>query len=164
MSETPLQRRLLLRASVFWSRVNKNGPIIRDGLGPCWIWTARCTPYGYGCFDFIGGTLAHRFSWLLHNGSLPSLFVCHHCDNPPCIRPDHLFLGTQGDNTADRDRKGRQKTKRGEHCATAKFTYEQARQIRELYKTVRSQRRLAEMFGVAKYTIHRIVRNIGYTE
>ncbi len=84
----------------FWRHVHKS-----DG---CWEWTGSIKD-GYGQFKVDGAPIrAHRFSWLLHFGSIPQeLLVCHHCDNPPCVRPDHLFLGTVQINAADMTRKGR---------------------------------------------------------
>lgn len=92
----------------FWEKVNKSGE--------CWTWTA-CThhQWGYGHFR-AGGKLvtAHRYSWELHNGPIPpGMRVCHRCDNPPCVRPAHLFLGTDADNAHDMIAKGRHY--RGEH-------------------------------------------------
>lgn len=90
----------------FWSKVDKSGE--------CWIWTGRRGPRGYGRFR-IGSKApgAHRVAYELTYGPIPDeLIVCHHCDNPPCVRPDHLFLGTHLDNAADRDSKGR--TARGD--------------------------------------------------
>jgi hypothetical protein len=100
----------------FWKFVEKS-----DG---CWLWTGQRTPEGYGRF-VVGRTPkkkglnkgAHRFSWELHHGAIPEgLVVCHHCDNPSCIRPDHLFVGTVSDNTQDMLRKGRHRSAAQTHC------------------------------------------------
>lgn len=85
----------------FWLKVNKTGP--------CWLWTASQHSEGYG---HIRGDKtmrkAHRVSWELHFGAIPDgLFVCHHCDERRCVRPDHLFLGTALSNHRDMSRKGR---------------------------------------------------------
>ena len=92
----------------FWSKVRKG-----DG---CWEW-AGCRSKGYGkiALGLESGlpkgkrvVKAHRVSWLIHFGPIPDgLFVCHRCDNPPCVRPDHLYLGTCADNSRDMIRKGR---------------------------------------------------------
>jgi hypothetical protein len=86
----------------FWEKVNK--------AGECWEWTAcRHHQWGYGHVR-VGGKLeaAHRVSWEMHNGPIPDgLLVCHHCDNPKCVRPAHLFLGTGTDNSRDMHAKGR---------------------------------------------------------
>jgi hypothetical protein len=79
--------------------------------GPgCWEWLGKGDKDGYGKFCVKRATYrAHRISWILFNGGDPGdLCVLHRCDNPRCVRPDHLFLGTPGDNNADRDAKGRQ--------------------------------------------------------
>ncbi|MFD8088690.1 HNH endonuclease signature motif containing protein [Streptomyces malaysiensis] len=86
----------------FWLRVAKS-----DG---CWTWRAALNAYGYGAFwtadkKVVG---AHRFSYQLHYGPIPEgMWVLHRCDNPPCVRPDHLFLGSPADNIHDMDSKGR---------------------------------------------------------
>lgn len=76
----------------------------------CWLWLGRRGARGYGQVGFRGFKTrqAHRVSWLIHNGPIPDgLFVCHKCDTPPCVNPDHLFLGTCQDNLTDMARKNR---------------------------------------------------------
>jgi hypothetical protein len=89
----------------FWSKVGKGS------AASCWEWTGARIPQGYGSLGTrersqIG---AHRISWSIHNGPIPpGMFVLHRCDNPPCVNPAHLFLGTQLDNMRDKLQKGRQ--------------------------------------------------------
>lgn len=103
-------------ADRFWEKVDRNGPVPphRPELGACWVWTRATNGGGYGKIGSGAGgeaertLLAPRVSWDLANGPIPDgLWVLHHCDNPPCVRPDHLFLGTAKDNTRDMIGKGR---------------------------------------------------------
>lgn len=91
------------KAIPFWNRVK--------GTGHCWLWTGCRNDDGYGVVRFNGGMCkAHVVAWFLTNGLIPDgLDVLHECDNPPCVNPDHLFLGTNADNCRDRQAKGRTK-------------------------------------------------------
>lgn len=142
----------------FWSHVDKNND--------CWVWTASRYASGYGQFKAKAGkpaVRASRFSWMLHFGPIPDgLLVCHHCDNPPCVRPEHLFLGTHQDNHDDMRRKGRQATAspaslhRLRHWA--KLTPEMVVEIRRAYAGGGvSMRQLAEQYGVNKSNIVRAI-------
>lgn len=85
----------------FWGFVDKSSE--------CWVWNGSKNRFGYGKITINKcGFMAHRLSYLLFCGDIPShMCVLHHCDNPSCVRPDHLWLGTRTDNNLDRDRKGR---------------------------------------------------------
>lgn len=138
----------------FWSRVSKT-----DG---CWIWTGaeNNAHYDYGRIMIRGVRYSpHRLSWLLSHGAIPDgQYVCHSCDNPRCVRPDHLFLGTLTDNNRDRAAKGRSAPNRGEDNPFSKLSDADVAEIRRLYKPRKcSQRYLAERFGVSQGTIWQIV-------
>lgn len=139
----------------FWEKVDKS-----KGDDKCWIWIAGLDSRGYGQFWLDGiDRKAHRISYILKNGDIPDdLIVCHHCDNPSCVNPNHLFLGTHQDNATDRDQKGRGAS--GECSGMSKLTWEQVREIRKRYiPRIVSQPKLAKEYGVTHTLIGYIVRN-----
>lgn len=119
-----------------------------EPMSGCWLWIGSLRDKSradYGAF-LVNGRLqrAHRVSYALYKGPIPDgLFVCHHCDMPSCVNPDHLFLGTAGDNNADRTRKGR--GARGQQINTSRLTPELVRAIR----AAPSSRKGARLAGVS---------------
>lgn len=113
----------------------------------CWEWTGQRWGRGYGTLSVMGRhRSAHRFSYEIHNGPIADgMLVCHHCDNPVCVNPKHLFLGTHAENAADRNAKGRQ--------ARHKLTEADVIAIRAANGT---QREVAAKFGVSKALISMI--------
>lgn len=137
----------------FWSKVD------RRGVADCWEWQGGRQTAGYGSFGT--GTrqweATHRVAWRLANGEIPSgLFVCHHCDNPSCCNPAHLFLGKPAENCADMWRKGRQHDYstmvKGTRVRTAKLDEEKVREIRALYPSL-NRTELAARYGVNISTV-----------
>ncbi len=132
-----------------------------DAESGCWLWTASRDPKGYGWFRAGSRSRhAHRISWELRRGSIPNkLHVLHACDNPPCVNPDHLFLGTNAENMADKMRKGRWRggPPSGEANANAVLTEEAVRAIRVAARCGTSQRALARYFGVRQSTVWNVV-------
>lgn len=141
----------------FWAKVDKNGPTPAHcpELGPCWVWTAR-TEGGYGKFwDGSKTCYAHRRLWEIYFGLiLDGACVCHRCDNRPCIRPSHLFLGTYTENEKDKHNKGREA--RGERHGLAKLDAFTVRLLRRLHKRGLSQALLGRVFGVDKATVRMV--------
>lgn len=145
----------------FWDKVDKSED--------CWIWIAGSyNQGGYGAFGVRGRSqLAHRVSWVLTYGSIPiGALVLHHCDNPPCVRPDHLFLGTRAMNNRDRQAKGRsaigdrhgfrvhpERSAKGMQNARSKLTTIQVRTIRGLIDEGFSLSWIARGFRVSHSTI-----------
>ena len=171
----------------FWAKVQ-----IPSDKTQCWNWTAcKEQRFGHGIIRINHKNIkTHRFSWELHYGKIPdNLCVLHHCDNPPCVNPNHLFLGTLLDNNKDRDRKNRQarglrsgaythperravglrngkythpeKTPRGERNGMSKLTKEQVIEIRKKYIPQKySLSKLAKEFGTEKTTIAQIIKRL----
>lgn len=140
----------------FWSRVNKG-----DG---CWMWTGAKMKKrrGYGAVRWDGITkYTHRVSWEITNGEIPDdMIVCHRCDNPPCVRPDHLFLGTDKDNYDDMVAKGRRVVRvlSGEESASAKLSNAQVETIREEYRAGgTSTPKLGRKYGISQTHAYDIV-------
>lgn len=144
----------------FWKHV---APIMDDR--GCWEWVDSREPFGYGHFGVTPSksVRASRFSWEMHNGPIPvGMHVCHRCDNPPCVNPSHLFLGTQGDNIRDAWNKGRIKQPEplpcGERNPNAKLSDSQVEQIRSRYAGGEKQVPLAREFQVSQALGSVIVR------
>jgi hypothetical protein len=147
----------MIDAERFWSRVNKT-----DG---CWEWTG-CIVNRYGQFYLNGkGVKAHRYSYIIHHPITIDLWehreicVCHRCDNPKCVNPAHLFLGSNADNMKDKMAKGRGKQPKGEKQALSKLTETQVREIRNKYANGGiTQQQLALEYGVNKSNINKLIR------
>lgn len=125
-SRAPVAERL-------WRRVNLEGPFMTGMDSRCWEWEGHVITDGYGHIR-VGKTMAltHRIAWEIANGPIPDgVLVCHRCDNPPCVRPDHLFLGDDAANAADRDEKGRLGPRVGEFNGNAKLSESDVVAIRQ---------------------------------
>lgn len=128
--------------------------IVRPG---CWGWTGAKRDNGYTALGRRSS--GHRASYILHKGPIPDgLCVLHSCDNRECTNPDHLFLGTQKENTHDAMRKNRAAV--GSRVGTSKLTEPRVLEIRLLLSRGWSHRFIARRFGVSKTTIGSIARNI----
>lgn len=142
----------------FWKKV----AISND----CWEWIGQQGSDGYGVFQLSGErrpSLAHRVAWQYKRGPIPGrLFVCHSCDNPSCVRPGHLFLGTNADNMADCAAKNRRP--HGRAVYGAKLSIEKARDIRIRHASGEAIRAMAREYGVAQTAIQGIVRGKAWPE
>ena len=148
------QRLIHPLAERFWKHVEKTDT--------CWLWTGSKDPNGYGRIldkpHSQGGKprLAHRIAWELTNGPiLNDLFVCHTCDNPSCVRLDHLFLGDQFDNMHDCSAKGRMHF--GEANGTAKLNPDLVRAFRKEYRAGASLAAIGSAYGIPWQTVADII-------
>lgn len=136
----------------FWAKVRKGDQ--------CWEWEATTINRGYGIFYVSRKpVLAHRFSYELHFGPIPTgMIVCHHCDNPLCVRPDHLFAGTYSDNSWDMIAKGRHRPCRGENNPKTKLSESEVLDILTRYFTGDvTQADLARAYSIGPSAIFGIV-------
>lgn len=138
----------------FWSHVQKTDT--------CWFWTGAKDHNGYG--RLISRLLpkpqicAHRFSYEMRYGPISKgLYVCHRCDNPACVNPDHLFLGTQTENMADAKQKGR--TRHGSNHWRSKLDEQKVKRIFELRQTGMTHKAIANDLGVTPMAVGRVLRN-----
>lgn len=140
----------------FWEKVNKDGPVVSEELGPCHVWTGALHSGGYGVFKAEGSkdTLrAHVYAWELENGSLPEgMNALHKCDNRPCVRASHLYAGTDQQNKDDMVRRGRS------HASRRKVSDEVRASIRDEYASGKvSQDLLAAKYEITARTVRRIL-------
>lgn len=138
----------------FWSKVEKT-----DG---CWFWRGTVLTNGYGQFSTKARRWsAHRYSYRLDKSEIPrGLLVCHSCDIPTCVNPEHLWLGTTRDNAQDMVGKGRDKPPKGEKQGSSKFTASQVLEIREKHSNGFTPTQLAKLYGTTPGYVNSLVRRI----
>lgn len=124
----------------------------------CWNWTGAGTKEGYGHISYKAKVKkSSRIMWEWIYGKIPNkMIICHNCDNPKCVNPDHLFLGTDAINRVDCMKKGRMKYFHGENCSQAKLKDFQVLEIKKLLKDGFSITELAKMYSMGKTTIAHI--------
>lgn len=130
----------------FWTKVKKTST--------CWLWQSHILPSGYGQFWLDGRARpAHRVAYENLRGAIPKgMLACHKCDVRDCVRPFHLFVDTDMDNTRDAARKGRLHKARGSRAGSAKLTKSQVRRIKKLLLQGVSQREIARRFNLRSYS------------
>lgn len=147
----------------FWSKVDTHGPTPEHcpEIGPCWIWTGSTRSNGYGQFSFRIAPRrsktwgAHKTAFVLSGGELTPEhpWTLHHCDNPPCVRPSHLFAGSPSDNTRDAMRKGRYIAFTG----MSQDISERTRRIADMVMSGRTVTQTAAYFGESTANVARML-------
>lgn len=146
-------------AARFWSKVDIRGD------NECWGWNSVLDRHGYGEFS-VGHTkyIASRMAWIVSNGDIPrGLCVLHSCDNPACVNPKHLHLGTKQDNSTEMSIRGRSTT--GERSSFARLTWDKVKEIRRKFHNEKMGCvKLYKEYGVCRRTIENIVYNKTWKE
>lgn len=129
---------------------------ILENANGCWIWQRGLDKNGYGRSSINRkGVQAHRVSWVIHKGKIPDgMQVLHRCDNPPCVNPEHLFLGNNADNMTDKMKKNRQT--RGHDVNTSKINASDVFRIRGLLSEGWSGRKISKLLGLKDHHVYDI--------
>lgn len=136
----------------FWNKVNKTDS--------CWLWTGAKTTDGYGCFGNgrLGSKRAHRFSWEIDRETIPpNMELCHTCDNPSCVNPEHLFIGTHTDNMRDAARKKKFPLRYGTDHPRGKWSDEQVKSMVQLYNSGTPIKEICSLFGICRSSLGNIL-------
>ena len=135
----------------FWSKIDVSTP------DACWEWKAGKSPMGYGRYRLPErAVFAHRYAYELVHGPIPDgLFACHRCDNPGCVNPAHIFLGTHDDNMRDMVSKGRHTA--GDKNASRKVSAIEVTQIRARRDAGETLKAIGDSYGITRQAVHLIV-------
>jgi hypothetical protein len=123
----------------------------------CLIFIGSRNYKGYGRMHNRNEQFMHRFSWFIHNGPIPKgMHVLHHCDNPPCCNPKHLWIGTNKDNSDDKFRKNRFRIVSGENHPSSKISEEQAQKVAAMITDGKTSHEISLELGIARHNIYGI--------
>lgn len=129
----------------------------------CWNWNgSKCGRKLYGKFHIKEkGYYSHRISWMIYFGHIDdNKIILHKCDNPSCVNPNHLSMGSQMDNVTDMYKKGRDRHASGERNGNAKLSLKSVAEIRRLHSSEKmTQRKIAALFGISQTTVWHILKN-----